>query len=57
MKKADIFPIDVWVARAMNQLYGIGENDHEAMRSYAKERFAPWGGIAQMYLFEYVRKA
>jgi len=57
MKKTDIFPIDVWVARAMNRLYGIDENDHEAMRAYAKERFSPWGGIAQMYLFEFVRKS
>ena len=56
MKKTDIFPIDVWVARAMNRLYGIAEDDHEAMRAYAKERFSPYGGIAQMYLFEYIRK-
>jgi len=56
LRKADVFPVDVWVARAMNRLYGIPENDHDAMREYAKERFSPYGGIAQMYLFEYVRK-
>ena len=56
MKKTDIFPIDVWVARAMNRLYGIAEGDHEAMRVFARERFSPWGGIAQAYLFEYIRK-
>ena len=55
MNKADSFPIDVWVARAMNKLYGIPENDHEAMREYALEHFHPWEGIAQMYLFEYIR--
>jgi len=56
LRKADIFPIDVWVARAMNRFYGIAEDDHEAMRVYAREHFAPWGGIAQMYLFEYARR-
>jgi len=56
LKKTDVFPIDVWVARAMNRLYGIPEDDHEAMRAFARERYAPWGGIAQMYLFEYMRK-
>jgi len=56
LKKTDIFPVDVWIARAMNRLYGIPEDDHDAMRAYAKERFAPYGGIAQMYLFEYIRR-
>ena len=56
MKKTDIFPVDVWIARAMASLYGIDENDHDTMRAYANERFSPYGGIAQMYLFEYVRR-
>ena len=57
MRKTDVFPIDVWMARAMNRLYGIDENDHEAMREFATQNFSPWGGIAQMYLFEYIRHA
>ena len=56
MRKTDSFPIDVWIARAMNRLYCIDENDHETMREYAEEHFSPYGGIAQMYLFEYARK-
>ena len=56
LKKTDSFPIDVWIARAMSELYGIPEQDHEAMRAYANEHFSPWGGIAQMYLFEYMRR-
>ena len=56
LKKTECFPVDVWVARAMNEFYGIEENDHETMREYAKEHFHPWGGIAQMYLFEYARR-
>ena len=57
MKKTDSFPIDVWVARAMNKLYGIPEKDYDAMRAYASEHFFPWGGIAQMYLFEFIRRS
>ena len=56
MKKTASFPIDVWIARAMNRFYGIDEDDHEAMRAFARDRYDPWGGIAQMYLFEYVRR-
>ena len=55
LRKTNIFPVDVWIARAMNRLYGIPEDDHAAMREYAREHFSPWGGIAQMYLFEYAR--
>ena len=56
MKKTSSFPIDVWIARAMNRFYGIAEDDHEAMHAFADEYYAPWGGIAQMYLFEYIRR-
>ena len=56
LKKTDSFPIDVWIARAMNRLYGIDESDHDAMRGHAMEHYSPYGGIAQMFLFEYIRK-
>ena len=55
LRKTDIFPVDVWMARVMNELYGIEENDHLAMRAYACEQFSPWSGIAQQYLFNYIR--
>ena len=51
---ADSFPIDVWMKRVMNQLYSIPENDAAAMQKYACEHFAPYGGIAQQYLFYYI---
>jgi N-glycosylase/DNA lyase len=56
LRRADIFPVDVWMARVMSELYGIEESDHEAMRVYAHEHFSPWSGIAQQYLFNYIRK-
>lgn len=56
MGKMESFPIDVWVKRVMNQLYNIPEKDAAAMKSYAQEAFGQYGGIAQQYLFYYIRK-
>ena len=50
----DSFPVDVWMKRVMNQLYGIPEGNVAAMHEYAREHFAPYGGIAQQYLFYYI---
>lgn len=51
----DAFPIDVWVRRVMARLYAIDENNIKAMASYATEKFKDLGGIAQQYLFYYIR--
>ena len=56
MEKADCFPIDVWVKRVMSRLYGIGEEDTNAMLAYSKKNFGEYGGIAQQYLFYYIRE-
>lgn len=52
--KFDSFPIDVWVKKVMNELYGIDEKDVKGMRNYATEHFGEYGGIAQQYLFYYI---
>ncbi len=54
MGKIDSFPIDVWVRKVMNRLYGIEEKNVKAMADLAAERFRPYGGIAQQYLFYYI---
>lgn len=51
----DAFPIDVWMRRVMHRLYSIDEKDVQYMSRFAKENFAPYGGIAQQYLFYYIR--
>lgn len=56
MGKYDSFPIDVWMARVMSQLYGIDEGDHKGMCTYAQEHFGQLGGFAQQYLFYYIRE-
>ncbi len=50
------FPVDVWVKRVMNRLYGLPEDDVSGIRSFAEERFGDLGGYAQQYLFYYVRE-
>ncbi len=53
--RMDAFPIDVWMRRVMNKLYNIDESDVKAMNLYAAEHFGKYGGIAQQYLFYYIR--
>ena len=56
MKKVEVFPIDVWVRRVMSRFYGMGEDNVSAMIDYAERNFQQYGGIAQQYLFTYIRK-
>jgi len=50
------FPIDTWVKQVMHRLYGIDESDTRAMAEYAQKTFGEYGGIAQQYLFYYIRE-
>ena len=54
MGRLDRFPIDVWVKKVMNRLYGIEEDNMKAMAEFASENFGEYGGIAQQYLFYYI---
>ena len=53
--RMDRFPIDVWIRRVMHELYEIRENDFKKMTCYAREKFKEYGGIAQQYLFYYMK--
>ncbi len=55
LARLDAFPIDVWVRRVMNRLYAIEEKDIKGMTEYARAHFGENGGIAQQYLFYYIR--
>ena len=50
------FPIDVWMKRVMNQLYGYNEKHTGAMTHFAADQFGELSGFAQQYLFYYVRE-
>lgn len=61
LSRFDVFPIDVWVRRVMNDLY-IKEDDEtkvskKKIESLAKEKFGSLSGIAQQYLFYWRREA
>ena len=49
------FPIDVWIKRVMHELYGFDEEDKRGMAEYANKHFGELSGIAQQYLFYYMR--
>lgn len=52
----DCFPIDIWVRRVMNKIYGMDESNLPAMQKFADEHFGSLGGYAQQYLFYYIRE-
>ena len=61
LKKLEVFPIDVWVRRVMNELYI--KNDDETkinkkeIEALAKSKYGNLAGIAQQYLFYWRRGA
>lgn len=61
LKKFEVFPIDVWVRRVMNELY-LHEEDEEKvskvlLQKLAKEKYKELAGLAQQYLFYQRRNA
>lgn len=60
LKRFDVFPIDVWVRRVMNDLY-IKENEETKVcktkiEKLAEEKFGDLKGLAQQYLFYWRRE-
>ena len=61
LKKFDVFPVDVWIRRVMNELYIKNEDEQKVnkaeVKKIAKEKFGNLAGIAQQYLFFYRKNA
>lgn len=52
----DAFPVDVWVSRALKDLYFPNKRKHpKQLERFAQTHFGPFAGYAQQYLFHYVR--
>jgi N-glycosylase/DNA lyase len=50
------FPVDIWIERALQQLYFSRRHASEKrLRHFASTHFGPHAGYAQQYLFHYVR--
>ena len=61
LKRLEVFPIDVWVRRVMNDLYIKNEDEAKVSKKQiekiAKEKFGDLTGLAQQYLFYWRREA
>ena len=61
LKRFDVFPIDVWVRRVMNDLYIHNPDENKVskkeIQKLADEKFGALQGIAQQYLFYWKREA
>ena len=61
LKRVEVFPIDVWVRRVMNDLYIKNEDekkvDKKQIRDLAQQKYKNLAGIAQQYLFYWKREA
>ena len=61
LKRFEVFPIDVWVRRVMNELYIKNEDETKVnkkeIESLAHDKFGNLAGIAQQYLFYWKREA
>ena len=60
LKRFDVFPIDVWVRRVMNELYIKNEDENKVTKNeiqkLADEKFGKLQGLAQQYLFYWKRE-
>ena len=61
LKRFDVFPIDVWVRRVMNELYIKNEDETKVNKKdimkIANEKFGNLEGLAQQYLFYWKRES
>lgn len=57
LKKDDVFPVDVWVKRVMDEFYLNGEiKNLEKIRQFGINKFGKLSGVGQQYLFYYARE-
>ncbi len=59
LKRFEVFPIDVWVNRVMNELYIHGDEtkvNKKQIEKVAHEKFGDLAGLAQQYLFYWRRE-
>ena len=61
LKRFEVFPIDVWVRRVMNDLYIKNPDEtklsKKQIEKIANEKFGNLAGLAQQYLFYWRREA
>jgi len=50
MGRHNIFPLDVWTKRILNEIYGV---DEKAVSEFIHDKFGNNAGVAQQYLYYY----
>lgn len=56
LKRYEAFPVDVWIKRGIERLYFGGKViAPKKAAEFARERFGPYAGYAQEYLYHYLR--
>ena len=48
-KRLDVFPIDTWVKKYMNDTYGI--SDIKKIEAFTKEKYKDYSGLVIQYMF------
>lgn len=60
LNRTEVFPVDVWVRRVMNDLYIKSDDENKIskaeIRKLARDKFGDLAGIAQQYLFYWRRE-
>ena len=56
MKKSDVFPVDIWMKRIMEEFYIDSNMSVPKIREFAINKFGDLSVYAQQYLFNYARK-
>lgn len=51
--KFEAFPVDTWIKKAMQDLYGLNEKD---INDYKTVNYGEYSGFAQQYIFYYMRE-
>lgn len=55
--KTEAAPVDIWIHRIVRKLYFHGANvSTDKVARFLRERYGPWAGYVQLYLFHYARK-
>ena len=54
MQKSEAFPVDTWIKKIMNEVYTESKNVKK-INEYAYNKWSKDSGIAQQYLFNYMR--
>lgn len=56
MKKTDVFPVDIWIKRVMEEFYIDSNMSIPKIREFAINKFGDLSSFAQQYLFYYARE-